>query len=81
MTESFPPPAVEDDGPEPGWYPDPQAKGILRWWDRDGWSEDDVRPVGETGYPAWHPEAVRERIRAAVDELIVRVSARFWQGG
>ena len=34
----------------------------MRWWDGAGWSDADVRPAGEDGYPAWHSESIRYRI-------------------
>jgi Protein of unknown function (DUF2510) len=81
MPESLTPPLGQDDeAAEAGWYPDPQALGVLRWWDGDAWSDIDVKPTGEAGYPTWHPEFLRERVRAALEELAVRMTARFWRG-
>ncbi len=33
-------------GPPPGWYVDPHADDMLRWWDGEEWSESDfeLRP-------------------------------------
>jgi hypothetical protein len=30
---------VSDRSPSPGWYPEPQAAGVLRWWDGHRWTE------------------------------------------
>lgn len=31
--------------PAPGWHPDPQGDGHLRWWDGRGWTEHTNVPV------------------------------------
>jgi hypothetical protein len=81
MPESLPPPVAEDDrAGEPGWYPDHHTPGVLRWWDGDAWSDIDVTPAGEDGYPTWHPEFLRERVRAWLEELAVRMAAWLWRG-
>ncbi|GAA2453673.1 DUF2510 domain-containing protein [Agromyces soli] len=30
-------------GPPPGWYVDPHADDMLRWWDGEEWSESDFK--------------------------------------
>jgi len=80
MPESPPPFAEGDQRAESGWYPDPQASKVLRWWDGDAWSEDAVKPAGEDGYPWWHPEFLRERARLALEECVVCIATRAWRG-
>ena len=33
------PARVEDEVPEPGWYPDPWSAAPVRWWDGRRWTE------------------------------------------
>ena len=47
------------DAPSPGWYPDPERRSKLRWWEGDDWS-DDYRPVPSS--------AVMARLEAAAEE-------------
>ncbi|RZS63370.1 uncharacterized protein DUF2510 [Agromyces ramosus] len=61
MPELPPPPAADHRTAEAGWYPDPQAPDILRWWDGEEWSETDFTLPGAAGYPWWHQDAWRER--------------------
>ena len=75
-----PPPGMGEQEAEPDWYPDPHALGVLRWWDGDAWSDTDVKPAGEDGYPRWHPEFLRERVESGLEELAVRIAARIWRG-
>ena len=80
MPDAMPSPAGADGASGPGWYSDPQAPGVLRWWDGGAWSEDAVKPVGESGYPWWHPEFLRERVRLALEESAVWIASRLWRG-
>jgi hypothetical protein len=80
MTDAMPPPLDGDRIAELGWYADPLSSGVMRWWDGEAWSDDAVKPVGEDGYPMWHPEFLRERARLALEECVVWVSSRLWRG-
>jgi hypothetical protein len=80
MPDAIPPPITEDEVAEAGWYSDPYSPELLRWWDGDSWSDDAVKPVGEDGYPVWHPEFLRERIRLALECCAVWITARLWRG-
>ncbi|MFB6610662.1 DUF2510 domain-containing protein [Agromyces sp. NPDC056379] len=72
------PPPAEDTTAAPGWYQDPEAADMLRWWDGSSWSETDTRVDGDDGYPSWHPEFYRQRIRSALEAVLVKVAARTW---
>lgn len=37
--------------PVPGWYPDPDKSGGLRWWDGQYWSEQRKPSLPAGGYP------------------------------
>jgi len=44
--------------PAPGWYPDPEITGHIRYWDGGAWIADSSRPVEEPVMPsADHPDA------------------------
>src|SRR4051794_2337480 len=34
----------------PGWYPDPQTEGQIRYWDGNAWTEH-VQPASQAGEP------------------------------
>ena len=72
-------PPAEGATSAPDWYPDPETPGILRWWDGESWSSTDIRPAGEDGYPWWHPDSHRQRIRSALEAIFIKVSARIWR--
>jgi hypothetical protein len=72
------PPSAEGTTAAPGWYPDPETPGVLRWWDGDEWSATDIKPDGVDGYPAWHPMYVRQAFRSALETLFIKVAARTW---
>ncbi|MFI1579851.1 RDD family protein [Embleya sp. NPDC020630] len=38
--------------PAPGWYPDPEITGHIRYWDGGAWVPDSSRPAEEPGRPA-----------------------------
>lgn len=35
---------LQQAAPRPGWYEDPEAPDLLRWWDGVQWSDHDFRP-------------------------------------
>jgi hypothetical protein len=39
---------VPDAGDQPGWKPDPERPGMLRWWNGLGWSDARKTPDGST---------------------------------
>lgn len=39
----------EGEMPQPGWYPDPEAPDLDRWWDGREWSDTDFRPPPRGG--------------------------------
>ena len=51
------------DAPKPGWFPDPQSRTRLRWWDGDDWSDIRRAPPSDselTKYEAQHPEPAEQ---------------------
>ncbi|WP_406286306.1 RDD family protein [Embleya sp. NBC_00896] len=38
--------------PAPGWYPDPEITGHIRYWDGGAWVPDSSRPAEDPGRPA-----------------------------
>ena len=38
-----------------GWYPDPQAPGVERWWDGYRWTAN-ARPVAQQPLEGWYPD-------------------------
>lgn len=45
--------------PPPGWYPDPTAPHMQRWWDGTAWTEHRHAPGAPSGPPAAPPPAGR----------------------
>jgi hypothetical protein len=53
------PPSAGGTAAAPGWYPDPAAVDMLRWWDGDEWSDSDFKLA---------PRRVRTRAIATFDQ-------------
>ena len=43
----------------PGWYPDPQNQGQVRYWDGSAWTEH-VQPAGQAAAPAADPSTAEQ---------------------
>ncbi|KRC58657.1 hypothetical protein ASE14_19125 [Agromyces sp. Root81] len=46
----------------PGWYEDPEAADLLRWWDGASWSDTEFRPKP---VERWGERFVADRVQAA----------------
>lgn len=77
LEDAAAPPSTEGRA-EADWYPGPATPGVLRWWDGASWSETDTKLAGEEGYPRWHPDHYRQRIRSALETIFIKVAARTW---
>lgn len=56
--------------PPPGWYPDPTAPHLWRWWDGTAWTEHRGAPGEPSGPPAAPPPPGRGRSRARALALV-----------
>jgi flagellar biosynthesis/type III secretory pathway protein FliH len=54
------------DAPPAGWYPDPQVRARLRWWDGTDWSDEYRAP----------PTRAEQEIAAKADELQMTAATR-----
>jgi hypothetical protein len=56
--------------PVPGWYPDPQAAGTLRYWDGGRWTDSRV-PAHGAGYPGYAPAPTPRTSGKAIAALVL----------
>jgi hypothetical protein len=64
---------VSAERPPPGWYPDPEQQGLLRWWDGRGWTAT-TRPLSPSGLNLPRPWLLRTCIAALVLSVGVGVA-------
>ncbi|WP_235511485.1 DUF2510 domain-containing protein [Agromyces sp. Root81] len=60
--------------PEPGWYADPEAPDLLRWWDGTGWSDDQFRSKPEESFLVARLRSYRDLSPTAPNNMLATSS-------
>ncbi|HYN34916.1 MAG TPA: DUF2510 domain-containing protein [Ilumatobacteraceae bacterium] len=64
-----------DDAPRPGWYPDPESRTALRWWDGLDWTDARRAPPSQAELQSFESSAAFEAAHRYIPPATALMSA------